>query len=644
MDRLEFSNLLSQTQSMMAPSRNPTASHVSSADSCHQSLGPVSNPQLSPRQKFQSHIRTLSDNPQYYHQDASTTPQRPRGLQHVSSLRVQRSESPSPTSAARPSPTWRFSESALKTFSNGPQFITEEREVWGRPSPLRATKSYNGDAYSLRPQEEQRPVLQPSKDPRAIRIFGPSAQSVGVDDRPKTSRGPIPGQSSFPGENEADAVQEEQMSPTRPSKFAEGSMNQRSAGVSSTWNEHGSLISCSGTEASDDDSTPRASPQRSSIDINEFNPAPAAAPTFTQRLFKFGGSKVKVNEITSKHVEDAQPAKKKKGLRKSISMWNVKGDKKKTVPESTSPQKNPAASSHASDLEVLNDRKRRAEEAYAQQFGTKRRKSLTGLVTIPDDQLSEQPPTTTQDRPHARTASNSGRRRLSWSSSITAGTDFEVFDGHSEIDQQKRPSRRELEKENQQLRTMLRQQQEDARLRANTPLSSAPSSRPLPQTPGNNAPTEHPPRRSSARNQKKATTAGIPPVPPKSADRMALGTLSNTKNAPQKKSSLGELKTNAKSTDAHELNSSKRNRRRSSVNVEGFPRAVSMILEEPEEEQKAARKENKHPMKNIPSLNPTPVASSKKTAINETVDVETPKAREQVTMRRENWEWPDDIF
>src|ERR1700761_6981269 len=274
MNRPELADLLAQPQSMMASSRAPTGSY-------HQPSDSVSEPPLSPRQRFQSHVRTLKDDASSPPRNASPTSRRPPQLQHVSSLRVQRGESPSPISSARLSPTWMFSESALETFSDGPQFMPAEREVWGKPpSPLRHTKSFTSEALYPQQPHEQSPEHQPHRHLRRLRPFAPLAQPVDINDRPKTSRGPQLGESCVPFESGADSLQQEQDPSLRPSKFAEGSMNDRSAGVSSTWNEHGSLASISGTDGSDNDITPRASPQRSSIDVNEFNPEPVAAPTF----------------------------------------------------------------------------------------------------------------------------------------------------------------------------------------------------------------------------------------------------------------------------------------------------------------------------------------------------------------------------
>ncbi|KIW68528.1 hypothetical protein PV04_04467 [Phialophora macrospora] len=627
MNRQELANLLSQTQSMMAPSRAPTATY-------HQPSP------LSPRQRFQSQVRTLNDTPPSPTRNAET-PQTSPQLQHVSSLRVQRGSSSSPS--------WTFGGSALNTLKHGPQFLTEEREIWGRPSPLRSTKSFAEDASLLKHPEDGSPVY-----PHKLRPFAPSAHSRDVDDRPKTRRGLKAG-TGFSIED-ADSLQEEQEGSTRSSKFAEGSMNDRSAGVSSTWNDHGSLASVSGTDESDNDTTPRPSPQRSSIDVTEFNPQPVAAPTFTQRLFKFG-AKAKSKDASKAEVakieQEPQTVRKKKGLRKSMSLWNLHGEKKKVAASeidlnNTIPPKN--------DMDVLNERKRRAEEAYSQQFGMKRRKSNVGLAAS-DEQAPEKPPVATRGRTRSRGEPNSSRRRLSWSSSNMVTADTATFDGVGDIDFQKRPSRRELEKENQQLRAMLKQQQEGARMTARTPQPVTPSSRLLSTGPVSSHSTgSTPPRKSSARKSSRenlgVSSSSVPPLP--SPERAALQPLSNTRNVPRKKSSQDDLKTI--SEDSFErgrpMNAqprkamAKHSRRASFARGVELPRAVSMILEQDEgsEAEKKPVREDLHPMKDIPKLTPTPLVSPKKVALAKEVQVHEEAAVQAKAIERENWEWPEDIF
>jgi hypothetical protein len=103
----------------------------------------------------------------------------------------------------------------------------------------------------------------------------------------------------------------------------------------------------------------------------------------------------------------------------------------------------------------------------------------------------------------------------------------------------------------------------------------------------------------------------------------------------------------------------------------GLPRPVSMILEEPEDVQdkkiaartdtvtakkkkdvEAAKKENKHPFNNVPSLFGTTFFDTPKKAAETKggggevedktpVTVATPSGTKVV---REEYEWPDDVF
>lgn len=639
MNRHEFANLLSQTQSMMAPSRSAT-------DTCHPQSSTVSGLPLSPRQQFQAHVRTLSDKSPSRSHNSPTTPRKSTQLQHVSSLRVQRSESPSPSPDGkyRPGLAWGFSDSALKTFNDAPQFINEERAVWGRPSPLRTTESVDRDS----PQHS--PVSQYPRHFGELRPFAPLSQQTDENERPKTSRGPRPGLS--------DSDQEGDLSP-RPSKFAEGSMNHRSAGVSSTWNDHASIASISSAE-SDDDPTPRPSPQPSSLDINEFKPSSTTAPTFAQRLFKFG-TKAKAKEALKQESANSEvepQTAKKKGLRKSMSMWNLHSDRKKDPnTDDSSPRKNSAVPAQTNDVEILNDRKRRAEEAYAKQFGMKRRKSNVGLVAPSEHHSSDQLPLPTQ------AASNRARRRLSWSSSTMTATQLETSDNNNTIDNRKRPSRRELEKENQQLRALLRQQQqqEPTRPRSNAAQAQLSSATAHPKTPGNSSSADTPsPRKPSIKKpSREHSNDEAPPVPPLPTERAALQPLNNTKNVVQRKSSQDDVKSGdntasgplAPTNDQSRKGSAKYSRRASIVRGVEFPHSVSMILEQPDEEfDERHTKENVNPLKDIPKLNPTPAASNpKRIALNHD-NVKTKLGKENSVgdkaagVQRETWEWPDDVF
>ncbi|KIW87569.1 uncharacterized protein Z519_11893 [Cladophialophora bantiana CBS 173.52] len=645
MNRQEFAHLLSQTQSMMAPSRAPTPAPIT-VDSCHHCPASALSPPLSPRQRFQAHVRTLNDNT-LPSRNVPTSPKRSE-LQHVSSLRVSYRESPSPKNPPRSSPTWRNIDLTLKTFDsaeNEPYFITEEREAWSRPYTPKTTTPLTDDIF-LQPHEGDIRMLQPSKQLRESHPFAPLAHSVGVNERPKTSRGPPQEQSSFPIENTDPNPHKEDDLPARASKFAEGSMNTRSAGVSSTWHEHISVTSYSGTE-SDDDPIPRASPQHSSIDVDEFKPEAVIAPTLKQRLFKFG-TKARAKENTTR-VEVERISKKKNGLRKSISLWNLHSDKKKTADWPDSPEKKTSAPSHNSDLDLLNDRKRRAEEAYAQQFGIKRRKSNVGLAATTGEEISEDTVATTRVRSKSKPPPNSSRRS-SQTSSTTIVADSEWTDGHIDLDHQKRPTRRELEKENQQLRALLRQKQAEVRLRANTPQPPSPSHTQHPQTPGIAREDDaSPPKRSAKKQSRKQSGAEVPPVPPL-PERAALKTLSNTTNQPQLRSkgdgSLVAISTS--DINAQPKHDPRTQSRRSSiVRGEGFPHHFSVILEEDEENGAGqTQKENQCTTNDIFSLK----SVSEMKPGNRDADIGKMKVNHHVaimqmqSIQKENWEWPDDVF
>lgn len=599
---------------------------------------------LSPRQRFQAHVRTLSDDDSLVSRD-TPSPRRSPEVQHVSTLGGKKSESPPPRHPSRPIPSYPFIEPSFGTGRHGfrePDFVVEEREAWAKPSPLRIRKRPSNDVYVLQPPEEDSPVRHPSK--QNLKQFRPLAEPADINERPRTSRGPEPSRSSLTLDNDNENGDQEHRN--RNSRFAEGSMNHRSGGISSTWAEHGSITSPSATE-SDNDSTPRPSPQRASIDLDEFKPPATTPATLKQRLFKIG-SAFKPNEKATKADTEPHTEKKKGGLRKSMSMWNIHhiGDKAKTRGTSTDEPTPKArienkAAVQESNGEVLNERKRRAEEAYAQQFGTKRRKSTGGQVAIPDVSTTGASSAEVPPLPLPRSTSRSpgGGRRMRRSSAVYVNTDSELSDSHGDIDHHKRPSRRELEKENQQLRAMLKQQQQDQSRRQPSSSGGLPrtvsTSASLHQLTDSEEMHDNAPRKTSGTKNTSSKTTGkdVPPVPPVH-DRVALRTLSNTSNQAKNTNNKANNTTNAGPLNSNASDGSDAVKRAQlpSVVVATFPRPVSMILEEDEEAT-----ENK-----------TPTPSPKRRML-EPSSIEKRKVREQIAVqmkgiRREQWEWPEDVF
>ncbi|KIW18038.1 hypothetical protein PV08_02325 [Exophiala spinifera] len=603
MDHSQLADLLAQTLPQKAS--NASVNRVQS---------------LSPRQAFQSHVRTVNGR-----SSATTKPSpsalRSPELQQFSNLHVE-STGPPPRSPARQTPFYGYTDADLHIARDGqPAFVAEEREAWARPSPLRIRKKPSNDIYVLQPPEQETPVKQPSKETRGLQQFGPMIDTADLNERPKTSRGPDAERASSDTHNDDDNHSQQ----LRNSKFAEGSMSHRSAGVSSTWHKHGSISSLS--DLSDDEVTPKASPQRSSIDVDEFKPPAVTPSTLKQRLFKIGPT-FKHNEKGGKTDAPLPGERKKKGLRKSISMWNLShnGDKKKG--RGADPDRDLAAQVATSstpalvDKDTLNERKRRAEEAYAQQFGTKRRKSTGNQVPLPE--LSRPPrPLPVPELPPKTPRVH--RPKPSLSSSAIA-TDSELSDGPSGIDHHKRPSRRELEKENQQLRAMLKQQQTRLKPDSAGVVPPVPAARTLDDLTNDIDPSKTRSASTSVRKQK------LPPVPPV-PDRVALRNLSNIRNQPKNKTS--NTNTPSPNTNPSEKSNEQGNMERrplTNINIAGLSRPVSVILEEDEEA--------------IENKTPTP---SPKRRVLEPSSVEKRKIRDQIAIqlrgvRREQWEWPEDVF
>jgi hypothetical protein len=244
-------------------------------------------------------------------------------------------------------------------------------------------------------------------------------------------------------------------------------MNTRSVGVASSWYHD----TTSGSEGFDDpaagsmkdfdrdgDTTPRATM------LPPHTPAPA--PTTTKKsIFRFGGGRS--SEESARAVEETKAAKERKGLRKSISIWNFQSLGEKIFGGSTSDAASETSTNTitekprraqkdkqtetVADIDNLNERKRKAEKAYAQQFGLKRQKSNIGQ-SVPTTPANTHANKTSVDDKRPKTPTLFRRKR----DQRTPGDQNRTAEA---FDARKRPSRKDLEKENQQLKSMLRESQ-----------------------------------------------------------------------------------------------------------------------------------------------------------------------------------------
>jgi hypothetical protein len=462
-----------------------------------RTLQKPANAPLSPKQQFQSQIRGLTAQPR--HAPAPSEPgaasaSRHHELRHVSTLRVQRNRNASAlpprgrVALSETSNNPHHSQTAAYTGNAGPDFSVEEQDAWTKQSPGTTSTSIpprggHRVSYPLRqqaikpypppvfpPPERLEPFPQPRKQARqpSLRQFEPLPMAADLD-RPKTSRG-LPTQSPAVAEprtnkmeQEAEAQHQSNLHGSskidRRSKFLEGSMNDRSVAVASSW-YHDSTSGSEGVDEphaflanetdTDSDATPRASNQRP--------PAPAP-PTTRKSMFRFGGGRR--SDESARTVEEApKHAKERKGLRKNISIWNFRekifggsgSDANSETSTQTTSEKREGAQKDkktgaVADIDILNERKRKAEEAYAQQFGVKKQKSNIGqpVASTPANEAVVE-----EKRPKTPTLFRRKRDQRTPSDHKRAA---EALDAH------KRLSRKELEKENQQLRTLLRETQ-----------------------------------------------------------------------------------------------------------------------------------------------------------------------------------------
>jgi hypothetical protein len=246
-------------------------------------------------------------------------------------------------------------------------------------------------------------------------------------------------------------------------------MNAHSVSVASSWYHDntsssegfddpvaGSMMDCD----RDSDATPRATKPPPST------PAPVPAPTTTRKsIFRFGGGRS--SEESARTVEETKAVKARKGLKKSISIWNFQSLGEKIFGGSTSDAASETSTDiitdkarrawkdkktgTVTDIDNLNERKRKAEKAYAQQFGLKRQKSNIGQ-SVPSTPVNAHAKKISIDDKRPNTPTLFHRKR-DQRTPVGQNRTVEAFDAR------KRPSRKDLEKENQQLRSMLRESQ-----------------------------------------------------------------------------------------------------------------------------------------------------------------------------------------
>ena len=620
MNRSEFAALISST--MAAPQ------HSSMADRAHN---PTSNPRLhhsQPQQSYTSNRRR--DHTSLTQSEADALPQtlvqsRSSRAQQETISQPQHGRSYSylphvkaPQIVVPPAQHGRRTRNSMVAEIEEPDFVREEREAWSKKSPRnevtvdaprlpsygRATRaSYPNPDIALQPPRISKELPpQPRKQSLhtlPLREFAPNLQDTDIEERPKTSRGHSSAGNdeknlrSSENSQKSTATQQE----TRKSRFLEGSLSERSAAVASSWYDYDSVSE----ESYSPDTPPRASKDTygsGSFESTESKPLPATPATVNRKkLFKFK-SGVKSSDDSEATIEQALP--KKRGLRRSLSTWNFHnlGDKMKIFGGSTNDltpkatksskeqQKLPKTPAGNSTKGVFDERKRKAEEVHAQQFGLKKQKSNNGIANI--TQASEgsvrAKPSSLKNRmpSSSRTSSGSFRNRVTFSDNPLSSATHQTS---SNLDNTKRPSRKDLEKENQHLRKMLRQSssmQFDAhRSAVHLPLHEAPSYENIPRLSQEDFAQGHKMRILPGKKMGRKGEEDVPPVPKLS--REVLGSLENTSNSRAKIDGKGRL-----------------------------PRPVSMILEEEEGKSDS--------------------------------DIDLGKLKMQVSPVREQWEWPDDVF
>jgi hypothetical protein len=435
MNRAELAALIAANPPGPTTSSSPTMYQ-------HHMQNPISPSSSSPKVAFQSRVRSLqqqrSPSPSRSRSTSSRHRRRHSELEQVSTLRV----------------THKRSQSAQTISQETPNFLDEEREAWSqkspKSSPSRRTAITSGVLSPTRPKQEHvlspprsqtRPTLQPQKKIRErvlLRSFEPLQTITDVDERPKTARGQPKleileeaqeddngGEAKEDAENDDDdktpTASTSSNMPGRSSKFMEGSMTERSSGVASSWFQDG---------LSDSD-----------------KPLP---PTPPSKHVTFSITPVH-DSLEDERVTELPTTKKKerKGLRRSISNFNFQAlsEKMKIFSHETTLDATEKKKPQKPDtgIDLLNDRKRKADEAYAVQFGFKKQKFSTSSTGA-----AAPSPNVGHTSHHSTTDQTSHPLR----------TSRPTFSTPNSLRHKK--SRRELEKENAELRARLAQQDDHA--------------------------------------------------------------------------------------------------------------------------------------------------------------------------------------
>ncbi|RMD41715.1 hypothetical protein DV735_g3420, partial [Chaetothyriales sp. CBS 134920] len=473
-----------------------------------------------------------------------------------------------------------------------PDFVVEERAAWNEsPDKVSRGRTAVGSSESSR-RKSVSPSTFRSRRPwqSPLAPTGPVRES---SKKIKANHGTKPDR---PDEHPEPGVGKD-VDITHKAKFSEGSMSARSAAVSSTWAQLGARLSessdiNSGDPDADSPLRPAGRPRGAggSLEVSEFL-HPTTPSTIKRTLNKLG-SHFKSSSDDSLLSTNEPKQTKRGGLRKSLSSWNLHlGERMHFFGSSTQDLANhrsttPTKKQTVVDTELLDDRKRKAEAAYAEQFGTKKQKGNNGQATGPD-----------AASPERRMVTPSARRRHASPGRLAhQGLDPAEIVGGGDVDRRKRPTRKELELENQQLRALLREREEKPS------LESKPGAGPLPEDqcassmPQTSTSTPTAPRPAVAagptrRQHRQRPGHDVPPVPPLPS-RMVLATLVAGGNGIGSKHGPVDLPTKTRASGE-------------------IPRSVSTIMEDDEN------------MPNIesgvlPGLQPAP--------------------------KKDEWQWPDDVF
>ena len=367
-------------------------------------------------------------------------------------------------------------------------------------NPRKFSQQSQENCSPPRPRTSRGPTDDSHESPSFTTIFPPTATtlgikaSTGVGDQHRSSSGNLMTEYTYKFNDRVDQEKSQSRWSTssastdttmngiaRKSKFLEGSMNDRSQAIASTWPVGSMTKSVPARESAEDDDTTSEGNHKRPRSFSLFKDKDYTLASGREKTSR-PSSYVNANTSSITNNTNRQPSEnpslihqKSKGqnlgLRSSFSTLNFQGisEKFKIFGSSKAQAKPSNKTAIAPEKEVeafkalMNERKRKAEAAYAEQFGYKKQRAGDDIAGTKAIHFSR--PLTTihnQSQVPATAAVQRTVSKMPESASTPSPSNpnpaptASVCPRHASSGTlKKRPSRRDLEKENAELRALL---------------------------------------------------------------------------------------------------------------------------------------------------------------------------------------------